>query len=164
MLRIISGPQMQLQSRHVGVRMSETLPLLIDRVDTPIGEMLIVADREGNLRAVDWTDHETRMRRFLRLHYGENGFRLETARNLNDLTYAISRYFEGELTAIDMLPVQTSGTLFSARCGGRCETSPAARPFLTRNLPSKLVDLQLSGLLVWPMVQIRLELSCLVIA
>jgi hypothetical protein len=52
MLRTISGPQMQLQSRHVGVRMSETLPLLIDRVDTPIGEMLIVADREGNLRAV----------------------------------------------------------------------------------------------------------------
>jgi hypothetical protein len=28
--------------------MSETLPLLIDRVDTPIGEMLMVADREGN--------------------------------------------------------------------------------------------------------------------
>ncbi len=53
MLRTISGPQMQLQSRHVGVRMSETLPLLIDRVETPIGEMLIVADREGSLRAVD---------------------------------------------------------------------------------------------------------------
>ena len=92
--------------------MSETLPLLIDRVDTPIGEMLIVADREGNLRAVDWADHETRMRRFLRLHYGENGFRLEPARNPNDLAYAISRYFEGELTAIDILPVQTSGTPF----------------------------------------------------
>ena len=27
--------------------------LLIDRVNTPIGEMLIVADGEGNLRAVD---------------------------------------------------------------------------------------------------------------
>ena len=56
----------------------------------------LVADREGNLRAVDWTDHETRMRRFLRLHYGENGFRLETARKPNDLTYAISKYFDGE--------------------------------------------------------------------
>jgi hypothetical protein len=38
--------------------MSETLPLLIDRVDTPIGEMLIVADREANLRSVGWADHE----------------------------------------------------------------------------------------------------------
>lgn len=95
-----------------GVRMIEAMALLIDRVDTPIGKMLIVADREGNLRAVDWTDHETRMRRLLRLHYGENGFRVEPARNPNDLTFAISRYFEGELTAIDILPVQTAGTPF----------------------------------------------------
>jgi methylated-DNA-[protein]-cysteine S-methyltransferase len=92
--------------------MSETLPLLIDRVDTPIGEMLIVADREGNLRSVGWADHETGMRRLLRLHYGENGFRLEPARNPHGLTHALSRYFEGELTAIDILPVQTAGTPF----------------------------------------------------
>jgi methylated-DNA-[protein]-cysteine S-methyltransferase len=92
--------------------MSETLPLLIDRVDTPIGEMLIVADREGNLRAADWADHETRMHRLLRLHYGENGFSLEPARNPSDLAYVISSYFEGKLTAIDILPVQTAGTPF----------------------------------------------------
>jgi methylated-DNA-[protein]-cysteine S-methyltransferase len=63
--------------------MSETLPLLIDRVDTTIGEMLILADREGNLRSVGWADHETGMRRLLHLHYGENGFKLEPARNPN---------------------------------------------------------------------------------
>jgi methylated-DNA-[protein]-cysteine S-methyltransferase len=103
---------MQLRSRPLGVRVSETLPLLIDRVDTPIGEMLIVADRKGNLRSVGWADHETGLRRLLRLHYGENGFRLEPARNPSGLTHAIIRYFEGELTAIDTLPVQTSGTLF----------------------------------------------------
>jgi methylated-DNA-[protein]-cysteine S-methyltransferase len=91
---------------------SETLPLLLDQVNTPIGEMSIIADRDGNLRALDWADHETRMRRFLRLHYGENGFRLEPARNPNGLTHAISSYFEGELTAIDILPVKTGGTPF----------------------------------------------------
>ena len=57
--------------------MSATLPLLVDRVDTPLGEMLIVADRDGNLRSARWADHETGMRRLLHLHYGENGFRLE---------------------------------------------------------------------------------------
>jgi len=92
--------------------MSESLPLLIDRIDTPIGEMLIVADREGNLRAADWEDHETRMRRILCLHYGEHGFRLEAARNPHGLRDAISRYFEGELSAIDSLPVRTAGTTF----------------------------------------------------
>jgi len=92
--------------------MNEILHLLMHRLDTSIGEMLIVSDQNGNLRAVDWTDHEPRMHRSLRLHYGENGFRLEAVRNANDLTRAISRYFAGELTAIDSLPVETRGTPF----------------------------------------------------
>jgi methylated-DNA-[protein]-cysteine S-methyltransferase len=92
--------------------MSKVLQLLIDRIGTPIGEMIIVADGDGNLRAGDWTDHEARMRRLLQLHYGENGFRLEPARNPNGLANAIGSYFAGELAAIDTLPVQTAGTPF----------------------------------------------------
>lgn len=91
---------------------SEPLQLLIHRLATPIGEMLIVVDHEGRLRVVDWTDYEARMQRLLRLHYGEDGFRLEPARSPNEATFAISRYFEGELTSIDILPVQTGGTSF----------------------------------------------------
>jgi methylated-DNA-[protein]-cysteine S-methyltransferase len=92
--------------------MGDVMQLLIDRLNTPIGEMTIVVDGEGNLRATDWTDHEIRMRNFLRLHYGENGFRLEPARNPNGLTHAMERYFAGELGVIDSLPVQTAGTPF----------------------------------------------------
>jgi methylated-DNA-[protein]-cysteine S-methyltransferase len=66
-----------------GTRAREALRLLFDRLATPIGEMTVVADREGNLRAVDWTDHETRMQRILRLHYGVGGFALEPACNSN---------------------------------------------------------------------------------
>ncbi len=54
--------------------MAELLQLLLNRIDTPIGEMLVVADHDGNLRAIDWTDHEPRMHRFLRLHCGKGGF------------------------------------------------------------------------------------------
>lgn len=92
--------------------MNEALQLLSDQIKTPIGEMVIVADRDGNLRAADWTDHEMRMHRLLRLHYGKNGFRLEPARNPNGLTVAISRYFAGDFEAIESLPVETSGTPF----------------------------------------------------
>lgn len=88
------------------------LRLLIDPLDTPIGEMLIVADYDGNLRAVDWKDHETRMRRLLRIHYGEDGCTLEPAHSPNDLADAIGSYFSGDLKAIDSLPVQTGGTPF----------------------------------------------------
>jgi methylated-DNA-[protein]-cysteine S-methyltransferase len=90
----------------------KTLELIIDRIDTPIGELLVVADHDGNLRAVDWTDYEPRMRRLLRRHYGENGFRLTPSRVSNGLTQAIRCYFTGNLTAIDKLPVKTAGTPF----------------------------------------------------
>ena len=92
--------------------MSEVLQLLIDRMETPIGELLIVADHHGNLRAVDWTDHEARMRRLLRLHYGEDGFRLEPTGKASRFANAMGSYFAGDLTAIDQLPTQTAGTPF----------------------------------------------------
>jgi methylated-DNA-[protein]-cysteine S-methyltransferase len=52
------------------------------------------------------------MRKLLRLHYGQSGFRLDPIRNPNGFSDAISRYFAGELAAIDALPVQTGGTPF----------------------------------------------------
>ena len=92
--------------------MDTVLRLLVDRIGTPIGEMLIVADSQGNLRATFWTEHEARLDIVLQHQYGKNGFTLEPTCNPNGLTNAIGRYFAGELTAIDALPVQTAGTPF----------------------------------------------------
>jgi methylated-DNA-[protein]-cysteine S-methyltransferase len=92
--------------------MADKLQLFIERIDTPIGELLLVADRDKNLRAVDWTEYEFRTHRFLRLHYGKDGYKLEAASSPSDLAAAMRRYFAGELGAIDHLPVQTAGTLF----------------------------------------------------
>jgi methylated-DNA-[protein]-cysteine S-methyltransferase len=95
--------------------MAEVLQLFVNQIDTPIGKMLVVTDREENLRAVDWTDHEERMQRLLRLHYGASGFQIEPGHNANDLTEAINRYFAGELEAIDALTVRTGGTPFQCQ-------------------------------------------------
>ena len=92
--------------------MKKVQQLLIDRIDTAIGEMILVADHNGNLRAIDWADHETRMRRLLRLHYGKDGFSLEPTVNPSGLSDAIRRYFAGDVNAIDLLPVETAGTPF----------------------------------------------------
>src|SRR5690349_1878860 len=92
--------------------MIEILQLFVDQLDTPIGEMLIVSDQAGRLRATDWTEHEDCMHRSLIRQYGEKGFRLESAHNSSHLTLAIRRYFAGELAAIDSLPVETGGTPF----------------------------------------------------
>ena len=92
--------------------MGKVLQLLMDRIDTPLGELLIVADEDGNLRSTVWADYETRLQPSLELHYGKNGFTLQPGRHPSGLTEAIRRYFAGDLTAIDTLPVQTAGTSF----------------------------------------------------
>lgn len=92
--------------------MAEQLQFLVDRLATPIGELLIVADRAGTLRTIDWTDHEVRMRQLLDRHYGKGGYALDRARDPGGLTRAMRAYFKGDLAAIDKLPVETAGTPF----------------------------------------------------
>jgi methylated-DNA-[protein]-cysteine S-methyltransferase len=92
--------------------MPNSLRLLIDRIDTPLGELLLATDEGGKLRAVDWADYEERMLRLLRLHYGKDGFKLEQARNPHGLRDKIDSYFAGDVEAIDHISVQTAGTPF----------------------------------------------------
>jgi methylated-DNA-[protein]-cysteine S-methyltransferase len=92
--------------------MAEPLRLLTDTLDTPIGELAVIADRAGNLRTLEWTDYDERMHRALRLHYGKDGFVLERARDPGGLTSALRAYFAGDLAAIDRLPTATGGTPF----------------------------------------------------
>ena len=92
--------------------MPKALLLLEDRIDTPIGEMIILADEDGNLRTVDWTNHEERMARALRRQYGSDGYTFRRTPNPNGLSDTIRRYFAGELSVIDQLPVATMGTPF----------------------------------------------------
>lgn len=92
--------------------MGDVLHLLIDRIDTPLGELAIVADDAGKLRAVDWTEHDANMQRALRLHYGAGGFSLTPASDPAGLSSAMRAYFAGNLQAIDNLPTATGGTEF----------------------------------------------------
>jgi methylated-DNA-[protein]-cysteine S-methyltransferase len=95
--------------------MSSVLLLLIDRIHTPIGEMLVVADEAGKLRSIDWSEYEARMLRLLQRHYGKDGFKLEPAQNPLSLRDPLNHYFAGDVEAIDALPVQTAGTAFQRR-------------------------------------------------
>ena len=93
--------------------MAKTMQFWIDRTETPIGELVLVVDHEGALRAVDWTDHEQRMQQLLRLQYGSSvSIELEEKRDPHGVTAALHSYFTGKLAAIDTLPVATGGTAF----------------------------------------------------
>jgi methylated-DNA-[protein]-cysteine S-methyltransferase len=104
--------------------MAKPLALLIGRIKTPIGELGIVAGEDGRLRAVEWTEHEDRMHRALRLQYGADGYALKSARNPGGHSAALRAYFDGELAAIDRLKVTTGGTPFQQSVWKALRTIP----------------------------------------
>jgi methylated-DNA-[protein]-cysteine S-methyltransferase len=93
--------------------MTDVAKFWIDRMATPIGELLIVADQAGSLRAIGWTDHESRMLHSLRLHNGSS-LELQNRRDPHGFTSALRAYFSGDLAAIDGLPVAAGGTAFQS--------------------------------------------------
>jgi methylated-DNA-[protein]-cysteine S-methyltransferase len=84
----------------------------VERVATPTGPMLLLTDARESLRALDWEDHEARMRRLLRLHYGDGDVRLEPRAETSKARRALEAYFGGALSALDALEVETGGTAF----------------------------------------------------
>lgn len=90
--------------------MSEPLRLQLDHLETPICRLALIADGDGRLHAVGFTDGHTRMERWLHTH--ADGVSLTPASDPGGVTSALRAYFAGDLTAIDGLPVATAGTEF----------------------------------------------------
>jgi O-6-methylguanine DNA methyltransferase len=86
------------------------MKLLLERFASPIGEILVVTDDEGALRALDFADHEARMRRLLRLHYGSDT--LSEGSRTPVIARALAAYFAGDPGPIEALRVETGGTAF----------------------------------------------------
>jgi len=112
------------------------LRLRLDRVITPIGELVVVADAEGRLRATHWTDHGPAIEDLLARQYGAAGFTLDEAPDPGGLSTAIAGYFAGDLRAIDGIPVALVGTPFQREvwtalrgipCGSTTSYSALAR-------------------------------------
>ncbi len=93
------------------------LQLLIDKIDTPIGEFIIVADEAGSLCALDWSSHEARLQKLLQRYYDAffSTFTLTSVRNPYGFADAMRAYFAGDTAVIDKLPVRFGGTPFQQR-------------------------------------------------
>ncbi len=81
-----------------------------DVLSSPIGDILIVTDREGRLRALDFNDYEARMLRLLRTQ--NRGIGLGSGQAPAEVREAISAYFDGDLDALHPLRWATGGTHF----------------------------------------------------
>jgi len=115
------------------------LTFMMDRVPTPIGAMLVVVDRDGNLRAADFFDHEERMRTLLRQQYAREGsVAIIEGPAPKAIRAAIEAYFDGDLTAIDKLPVKTGGTPFQREVWRLLRLIPAGKTTTYGKLAARL--------------------------
>ena len=124
----------QKSERFGGAARPESFAL--DRLKTPIGEALIVADQDGVLRALDWEDYEARMRELLRLQYGR--FDLKERRAPREVRDALAGYFRGDLGRLADIKWRVAGTPFQRRVWNALPAIPAGSTMSYGALAAKL--------------------------
>jgi methylated-DNA-[protein]-cysteine S-methyltransferase len=97
----------------------------LERTETPTGPMLIVTDDQQRLRAVDWEDHEERMRALFRRRYGRDAVALKEAGSASPAKRALRAYFDGDLDALADIPVAANGTDFQSEVWAALRLIPA---------------------------------------
>ena len=102
--------------------------LWFDRITAPKGapfaEVLIAVDGE-QLAALDFAGYEARMEHLLTRHYGS--FRLTQKSNPCGFSACLRSYLNGELEAVDTIPVNTGGTEFQRAAWQALRTIPAGK-------------------------------------
>jgi len=97
--------------------------LTLDRVATPVGELLLVTDMDGTVRALDFPDYVERMTRLLHRH--APGAALVDGRAPEAVRAAVEAYFGGDLRALDSVVVRTGGTVFQRTVWAALRAIPA---------------------------------------
>jgi O-6-methylguanine DNA methyltransferase len=97
--------------------------LRLERRVSPIGVILLVADEDGALRALDFDDYEARMSELLRRHYGPCALAAGAAPK--SATDALEAYFEGDLNALANVSVATGGSPFQREIWAALRKIPA---------------------------------------
>lgn len=141
------------------------LQLFLERLQSPMGEIILGTDEKGLLRVLDFADYEARMRRLLQRQYGAKAFSLADAVKPSKAASVLSAYFDGDLTAIDRLKTANGGTAFQRKVWAALRSIPARSTItpMARSPPGWACRAR-PGQWVLPMAPIRLRLSCPAIA
>jgi len=97
--------------------------LRLERHESSLSPLLIVTDADGALRALDFADHEPRMHRLLRGHYG--AYELEEGAAPVSIIQALDAYFDGDIGALADVRVATGGTPFQREVWQALRAIPA---------------------------------------
>jgi methylated-DNA-[protein]-cysteine S-methyltransferase len=98
-----------------------------DLIDSPTGEMMIVTDDSGALRALEWTDLATRMETLFARQYRGQKIELSHGSAPASVREALRAYFAGELRTLDNLLTVAGGTDFQRRVWAALRTIPVGQ-------------------------------------
>jgi methylated-DNA-[protein]-cysteine S-methyltransferase len=118
--------------------MDNKLHLFFDKMKTPLGDLLLLADESGNLRAIEWVDHEERLNRLLSRQYQSIQITKEFCHNPSGFSSSMEAYFAGDTTSIRSLPVATGGTLFQRKVWESLRLIPSGETTSYGSLAKKL--------------------------
>jgi methylated-DNA-[protein]-cysteine S-methyltransferase len=110
----------------------------LDRMETPIGPLLIVTDEEQHLRSMEWEDHQPRLEKLLRRYYSGEAFDLREATRPSVVRSALQAYFEGELDAVSGIAIVQPGTEFQRMVWAGLRRIPAGQTLSYGQLAAKL--------------------------
>jgi methylated-DNA-[protein]-cysteine S-methyltransferase len=98
-----------------------------DTIQSPTGEMMIVTDSDGALRALEWTDLEDRMTRLFGRQYTGQAIKLTQGEAPPKTRQALDDYFHGSLKALDDLVTVAGGTDFQRSVWSALRTIPVGQ-------------------------------------
>jgi methylated-DNA-[protein]-cysteine S-methyltransferase len=110
--------------------------LLIDRVESPLGPVLLVAEGEA-LRALEFGDDEDRLLRRVRRQDG-TAVAFVLAADPAGLSSRLRAYFAGEVEIFDHVPVRAGGTSFQRVVWAALREIPAGRTTSYGQLAARL--------------------------
>jgi methylated-DNA-[protein]-cysteine S-methyltransferase len=111
---------------RAGSMNATALTLFRERMATPIGALLVVADEDGRACFVDFEDDGDRIRRLIPRYYGA-GACVSGGRPCALVRDSLAAYFAGDLHAIDSIPVANPGTAFQGRVWSELRRIPAGQ-------------------------------------
>jgi methylated-DNA-[protein]-cysteine S-methyltransferase len=106
-------------------QMTETF--LLNRVETPVGPMLIAVDEQDRLRVLDWQSHIERMERLIERYYGFGAVALKESAASNAVSEKLQAYVAGDIAAIDEIATETTGTGFQRKVWAALREIPAGQ-------------------------------------
>jgi methylated-DNA-[protein]-cysteine S-methyltransferase len=112
------------------------MELLIDRVESPVGSMLLVADGRS-VRALYFDECEARLAAVLQTRLGA-AVRLRQADDPGGFSGCLRAYLAGDLTALDEVPVSPDGSPFQQRVWAALRTIPVGTTTTYGELAARL--------------------------